>query len=221
MFVSFLLLYGAIYMFHYCFQKIKSISKIKQYISHISLNWYGYGYSYEKINIEEYPSRLILISSHTSMYDFIIGILYYYTMLHFRYDVYIFMKKQYQEICAPICSWIDPKIKFIAVDSNKNGLTKTVIQELKEKDHYVIYIAPEGTRNCTNNIRSGYWHIATALQIDIVYIGVDFVHKQITMEPYRSPSKTWKEEQELFIQSCKKYIPLYPERCYWTKQYYN
>ena len=31
----------------------------------------------------------------------------------------------------------------------------------------------------------------------------------------------WESEQQYFIEKAKKYLPLYPEKCYWTKDYYH
>ena len=59
------------------------------------------------------------------------------------------------------------------------------------------------------------------LLVDILYLGVDYALKTITIEDYRKPYNTLEEEEKYFIECCGKYIPLYPERCFWTKNYYE
>ena len=171
-------------------------------------------------DIDELPSKLIIIGSHTTIYDFIIGILFYYAILRKKYSTYIFMKNSFEFICNPILTIFDKKINFVSVDKTKGGLTMQICDKLKDKDNYIIFISPEGTRKCTPTLRTGYWYIAKNLDINILYIGIDFSLKKIEMEDYRKPFDTWEEENEQFIKSCVKYIPLYPERCFWTKDYY-
>jgi 1-acyl-sn-glycerol-3-phosphate acyltransferase len=130
------------------------------------------------------------------------------------------MKESFYKICNPIIKLLDNKIKLISVDSNKKGLTKKISDELLNKNNYILFIAPEGTRKCINKLKTGYWNIAKKLDINIVYLGIDFFTKDIILEKYRKPFGTWEEEEEYFIKYCKKYIPLYPERCHWTKNFY-
>jgi len=210
-----------IFLFIYYYNK--NFNRFSDFITFIFTNILLYiGYKFDnKDYISKYPSKLLIISSHTSIYDFIIGILYYYSALHHKYDTYILMKENFKKICSPLINLIDKKIKLISVDYNKKGLTNIICDELENKDNYIIFIAPEGTRKCTDKLKTGYWHIAKNLNIDISYIGIDFLTKDIMLEKYRKPFITWQEEEDYFIENCKKYIPLYPERCYWTRNFYS
>jgi 1-acyl-sn-glycerol-3-phosphate acyltransferase len=203
-FINILLLSGFIYsLFHY-----------KTFFKNIL---YLIGY---KINIlENLPSKLIIISSHTSIYDFIIGLLFYYGYLHDTYSTYVLMKKSFEEVCYPLFTIMDNKIKIIGVQTEyktSNRITEKISNVLKEKDNYILFISPEGTRKCTNKIKSGYWYISKNVDAYIMFLGIDYVSKNITMENYRKPFETWNEEEKDFIHNCQKYIPLYPECCFWN-----
>ena len=180
-------------------------------------------YNVDDFNLELLPTKLIIIGSHTSIYDFIIGSLFYYGYLYSKYDSYVLMKKQFELYTKPIVNSFDIKMKLIPIDSTKKGtgITEQICDTLKDKNNYIIYIAPEGTRKCTNKLKSGYWHISKKLDIDILYIGIDFYKKEIILEKHRKYKESWEDEQIEFIKCCKKYIPLYPERCYWTKNFYT
>jgi len=180
-------------------------------------------YKVDDINLDLMPSKILFIGSHTSIYDFIFGLLFYYGYLHEKYDSYILMKKEFESFCNPLLKFLDNKFKFISIDSQKknNGVTEQMCEKLKDKDNYVLFIAPEGTRRCIDKLRSGYWVISKKLDINIIYFGIDFSNKSIVLENFRKPMENWDYEQEEFIKSCKKYVPLYPERCYWTKNFYN
>lgn len=218
-FYVFLFLYGLSTILYYYKNKFKSHN---EFISTIFLKILNLlGYRFNNIDINKLPSKLIVISGHTSIYDFIIGIIFYYAVLHEKYDSYILMKKQFEIICSPLLMILDKKFKLISVEPKKKGLTEQICDNLRDKDNYVLFIAPEGTRKCTDKLKSGYWYISKNLDIEIMYIGIDFSFKYINPEKIRKIKDTWEEEQEEFIYSCKKYIPMYPERCFWTKDYYK
>lgn len=218
-FYVFLFLYCLSAILYYYKNKFKNNNEFISLIFKKILNLLGY--RYDIIDISKLPSKLIIIGSHTSIYDFFIGIIFYYAILHEKYDTYILMKQQFEVICTPFLMLIDKRFKLISVEPKKKGLTEHICNNLKDKDNYLLFIAPEGTRRCTYKLKSGYWYISKKLDIDIIYIGIDFSFKYINLEKSRKIRDTWEEEQEEFIYSCKKYIPMYPERCYWTKDYYN
>ena len=173
------------------------------------------------IDIKNLPSKVIFISSHTSIYDFFIGMIIYYGYLHKKYKLYCLMKKLFESMVSPFLLFIDNKVNIISVDKTKNGLTTKIIDTLKTKDNYLIFIAPEGTRKLNQILRKGYWIIAKELNIDVVYVGIDFHKKNIQLEKNRKVDENWNVEQDNFIQEAIKYTPLYPEKFYWTKNYYD
>lgn len=173
-------------------------------------------------DIKNLPSKILIINSHTSIYDFIIGLLFYYGYLRDKYSTYIFMKKDFERITRPFLYIFDNKVNLISVNQNKKlGLIDQLYDTLKDKDNYLLYISPEGTRKCTENIKTGYWVLSKKLNIDVVYCGIDFNAKTISIEKYRKVKEEWEDERNEFIKNCKKYIPLYPDRCYWTKDFYQ
>lgn len=203
------------------YQYNKNFKNLEQLINYIFKKILFYlEYNVDQFNLESLPSKLIVISSHTSIYDFIIGSLFYYGYLHSKYDSYVLMKKDFESFAKPIINLFDKKMKLISIDSSKKGVTEQICNSLKSKDNYMIFISPEGTRKCTDKIKSGYWYISKSLDIDILYIGIDFYKKEIILEKSRKSKENWDDEQEEFIKCCKKYIPLYPERCHWTKNFY-
>jgi 1-acyl-sn-glycerol-3-phosphate acyltransferase len=218
LFFYYILIFFSIYSFIFIYNK-DNISYIFKTIIY-QLN-YKVDNDVETI-IKNLPSKIIIVSSHTSIYDFLIGIIFYYGYLHKRFDTYILMKKDFEILVKYIIKLFDKKIKLISVNSNKNQkLTDIIYDNLINKNNYILYIAPEGTRSCTNNLRSGYWILSKKLDIDVVYLGIDFLKKTISIENNRKVEDIWDDEKDYFIKTCKKYVPLYPERCYWTKDYYE
>ena len=71
---------------------------------------YFYGFKIDKKNCKKLPSKLILISSHTSMYDFFIGMAINYAIFHKNHSNYILMKKVFADICSPFLPFLDRKL---------------------------------------------------------------------------------------------------------------
>ena len=200
---------GLIYFFFYNYTSI-ICKKILKYLD-FKIN----------IDISNTPSKLIIISSHTTIYDFFIGMIIYYGYFYNKYKLFCLMKKLFESIITPFLIFIDNKVQIISVNPLRNGLTQQIIEKLKNKDNFCLFIAPEGTRKLTTTLRKGYWIISKELNIDVAYLGIDFHKKIITLEKERKVNDDWNIEQEIFIKDVKKYTPLYPEKCFWTKDYYH
>ena len=175
---------------------------------------YLLGFKIDLNSIQKLPSKIILISTHTSIYDFFIGLLIYYGYMHERYDNYILMKKEYEKFTNPLFHFVDRKLQLIKVEKDKNGVIDKVLTQIRYKDNYMLYLAPEGTRAHTDKLKSGYWVIAKELNMDVSFIGVDFYKKKLVFEESRKVEKYWEDEKVKFKESAIKYAPLFAENCY-------
>ena len=186
------------------------------YIHKILLYLMGFKIDINKLN--QLPSKVILISTHTSVYDFFIGIFLYYGYLHHKYDNYILMKKYFEKYTNPFFYVIDKKLRLIKVEKEKNGLINKILDQVKYKDNYLIYLSPEGTRSYIERLRTGYWVIAKELNLDVCFVGVDFYNKSITFEDCRKVENYWDDEELKFKKSASKYPPLFPENCHFYRK---
>lgn len=172
------------------------------------------------IEIEKFPSKLMIVTSHTSVYDFIIGFCVYQIYFRKKYHVQILMKRSFENYVSPILKWLDSRFRILRVEEAKNGLVKEIVEQLKYQDHYMIGLAPEGTRKCTPTLRKGFHYISKELKLPILYLGIDYDQKKISFEPLYKIKETWEEDEKWFQETCKKYTPLFPDQCYWTREEY-
>lgn len=172
-----------------------------------------------KEKIDELPTRLMIVSSHTSVYDFVISFCVYQIYLRKKYHVQILMKESFENYVSPLIRWIDSRFRIIRVENTKQGLVKKITEELKYQDHYVIGLSPEGTRRCTSELRKGFHYIAKELHLPILYLGIDYDQKKIIFEDLYE-TKNWEEDEKWFQEMCKKHPPLFPDQCYWTRDEY-
>ncbi len=192
------------------------------YASLIILNILGF-----KVNIESLkyvPNKSVIIMSHTSIYDFIFCSMIYHIFFKDKINIYFMMKDEFGIPANEVCIKYFPYTHIIPINNesmNSHNVVNTVVNELKDADDYALCIAPEGTRKSVERIRSGFYYIAKELNIPVVYCGIDFSKKTITFEPPRKMGNDVNEEKKWFIEMCRKYTPLYPEHCYYTKDYYT
>ncbi len=183
-----------------------------------TLNFLRFAIKITNEQIENLPSKIILVSSHTSIHDFFICYFVHYLYFRNKYIMNVVMKKSFEELTTPLIKIFDNKMKILRVDSSKKGTTQQIVDQLKDKDNYILAIAPEGTRKCVEELRKGYFYIAKDLNCKILYIGVDFKKRIIQLEPIHQIEDDWNNEKNWFIDNCKKYTPLFPERCFWTRE---
>ncbi len=210
------------------------INKICKFVLWI----YQFKVEIENKEIENLPTKLIMVSSHTSIYDFLFSYMVYKIYFSEKYIFELVMKRRYEENITEICKRIEPKMDIIPIEEkdekgnkekkeNENikwrggeGMTQQIIDYLKNKDNYILGIAPEGTRKCVDKIRSGYYHIGKELDVEVIYMGIDYKKRIIRMEKIHRIEDSWEKEEGWFIENCKKYTPLFPERCFWNRDEY-
>jgi 1-acyl-sn-glycerol-3-phosphate acyltransferase len=171
--------------------------------------------------IQNLPSKFIMVSTHTTVYDFMIAFLVYHKILYKKYTLQIVMKKSFEEYVSPLLQRLHHKMECIQINETQNGYTEQIIQQLQHKDNYILGICPEGTRKCVSKIKSGYYYISKGLgNIPIVYIGIDYSKRKICIDSIHEIEETWEKEEQWFLSKAPLYIPLFPERCCWTQNVY-
>ncbi len=109
---------------------------------------------------------IILGVPHTSMWDFVVSYLFY-TSLNAG-QAKIMIKK---DIFWGPLGWILRKLGGIPVDrTNSTTLVRSLVEELEKEDHFILAIAPEGTRKAVKKWKSGYHLMAKAANVP-VYLG--------------------------------------------------
>lgn len=171
--------------------------------------------------IQQLPNKIIMVSTHTTVYDFVIAFLVYHKILYKKYKLQVVMKKSFEEYVSPLLQRVDHKIECIQIDEHKNGYTEQIIENLRNKDNYILGISPEGTRKCVDTLKSGYYYISKGLgNIPILFIGIDYSKRKICIDSIHEIEENWEKESEWFQSRAGLYTPLFPERCFWTKDTY-
>ena len=116
---------------------------------------------------------ILIAAPHTSMWDFPMGLLLRSAR---KMDV-SFMGKH--TLFKPPFGFIMRWLGGIPVDrSQKNKMVENLAAEFNKANHLVINIAPEGTREKVDKLKSGFYYIAKAAKVPIVMVVFDFEHKE-------------------------------------------
>lgn len=126
---------------------------------------------------------IIITAPHSSNWDFILG-LASRSILRFKAN---FLGKK-ELFIFPI-GIIFRKLGGFPVDrKNPGNLIDEVVALFKTQPHFVLAIAPEGTRKIVQKWKTGFYKIALKANVPIVMVGFDYGCKTIRFcEPF-SPS---------------------------------
>lgn len=135
------------------------------------------------------PKAVAIISPHTSNYD---GWYAFIAMLGIGIRVTIFGKDTlFKPPFDQFLSWCG----VIPVKRDTpHGLTQQIVDVVNSKDKIWIAMAPEGTRKSAENIRTGFYHIATGANIPIVMFAFDYDNKIIRCLGVMHPTNNYEQD---------------------------
>lgn len=145
---------------------------MKSWLSRKILQWWGWEILGEFP--KNAPKNVVIPIPHTTNWDFPIGVL-----LRPAYNIdikYVGKSALFKPPFGFIMRWLGG----IPVDRSKNNnFVDAVIETYKHHDELSICIAPEGTRNKVDRLKTGFYHIAVGANVPIVMIKFDWGNKII------------------------------------------
>lgn len=161
-------------------------------------------------NIMEKHKNLVCVSSHTSIWDSIIIVLYI-----FREKIPTLSAAKYELFWGPF-GYILRYIGCIPIYWDKNCNTTEQIVEFIENNNtknnrnLFLGIFPEGSR-WKDRWRSGFWVISRKLNCKILTIGLDYEKRYIVPYSIIMPTDDVNNDIDVVKEQLYPFIPLYPE----------
>ena len=162
--------------------------------------------------LPDLPKYVIIGAPHTSNWDFV---LFLGVIFHLQANVK-FMGKV--ELFRNPIGWFFYWCGGIPVDRSKStGLVEQTVEACEKAEHFILVIAPEGTRHHVTEWKMGFYHIAKKAGIPIVIAVVDGKHKTVHVGEVFHPTENMDADikmiKEYFagvvgINRSKKYITL-------------
>lgn len=134
-------------------------------------------------NLPPLDKYVIIAAPHTSNFDVLIGLLARAALA----TRIVFLAK-HQLFIFPF-GWILHKIGAIPVErSHHHNLVDQVVKMYAENEHFVLGLAPEGTRSPVKRWKQGFYHIAIQAGVPIVMVGFDYSSKEVRVSKLFEPS---------------------------------
>jgi len=161
-------------------------------------------------NIMEKHKNLVCVSSHTSIWDGFLIVLYI-----FREKVPTLGAAKYELFWGPF-GYILRYIGFIPIYWDRKTDTTSQIVEfieqnnIKNNRNLFLGIFPEGSR-WKDRWRTGFWHVARKLNCKILTIGLDYEKRYIVPYSIIMPTDDVNNDIDVVKEQLYPFIPLYPE----------
>lgn len=162
--------------------------------------------------LPDLPKFVLIGAPHTSNWDFL---LFLGVIFSLRANVR-FMGKA--EIFRSPLGWFFYYCGGVPVDRKKStGLVEQMVKACNESEHFILTIAPEGTRHYVSDWKHGFYHIARGAGIPIVVAIVDGKHKEVRIGQVFHPTDNLEADMKTIkgifdgvvgINPRKKYITL-------------
>ena len=145
--------------------------KMLAIISKLILKLFGWK---EAGDFPEGDKFVVLVVPHTSMFDFVWGRVYYYSI---KKSVKFMIKDKY--FFFPLGIFLRAIGAIPVVLNRKIGMVEQMVGEFNKRDKLLLTIAPEATRERVNRWRKGFYHIAQQADVPLVLAYVDYKKKEL------------------------------------------
>lgn len=161
--------------------------------------------------LPDLPKFILIGAPHTSNWDFVLFLGVIFTL---KANVR-FMGKA--EVFRFPFGWFFRYCGGVPVDRSKStGLVDQMVKASKEAEHFILTIAPEGTRHQVAEWKRGFYHIAKNAGIPIVMAIVDGKHKEVRVGQIFQPTENMEADMKSIQGVFEGVVGINPRRKYIT-----
>ena len=124
---------------------------------------------------------IVAVAPHTSNWDFFVGVA---ARSILRMQNARFLGKS--SLFRPPLGWLFRSLGGYPVDRAKHSdVVEHVADIFRKEDHFILALAPEGTRKKVDKLRTGFYYIARKAGVPIIPCGFDYKKKEVVLgEPF-------------------------------------
>jgi 1-acyl-sn-glycerol-3-phosphate acyltransferase len=161
--------------------------------------------------LPDLPKYVLIGAPHTSSWDFVLFLGIIFTL---RANVR-FMGKA--ELFRKPFGWFFYYCGGVPVDRKKStGLVEQMVEACNASDHFILTIAPEGTRHHVSEWKRGFYHIAKGAGIPIVMARVDGKKKVVYVGQVYHPTDDMEADMKAITGAFDGLVGINPRRKYIT-----
>jgi 1-acyl-sn-glycerol-3-phosphate acyltransferase len=133
-------------------------------------------------SVPNVAKAVIIAAPHTSNWDFVLGM-----VAMFAVGIQVSWLGKHTFFRWPAASFLR-WLGGIPVDRrSSHGVVTQIVAEFKQRDTFILGIAPEGTRKKVRQWKTGFYHIAYGANVPIVPIAFDYGRKVVSIGPAMLP----------------------------------
>lgn len=131
------------------------------------------GWRFDPLPVYWQPKQVIIGFPHSALIDTAMAFAGFAIV---EQKGHIIVKKEaFRGPLAPFLRWLGA----VPIDrSSPTGLVEQIVTEFQSRDVFQLALVPEGTRNGTARVKTGFWHIARGAGVPIVCWYLDSTHKR-------------------------------------------
>lgn len=159
-------------------------------------------------SIPNVPKAVYLALPHTSNFDALYSIP---TLLSLDLDIKLMGKKSLfkNPVLGRLLRWGG----IIPIDrDNKGSVLQSTINHFKTKSKLHLGLAPEGTREYTEKLKTGFYYIALSVGVPIIPVALDYKTKQVRFMSAIYTTGDIESDLAQIISQYKGVVPKHPEK---------
>ncbi|MFN8444279.1 MAG: lysophospholipid acyltransferase family protein [Caldilineaceae bacterium] len=136
-----------------------------------------------KADFPDIPQYVLIFAHHTSNWDFVIGL---FAALSISFwPQWIGKDSLFKPPFGGFMRWLGG---VPVVRSSRSNFVDQVVEIYRQSNHFIIAIAPEGTRGKTDHWKTGFYHIAQGANVPILMSYLNYRTKTAGIGPLLYPS---------------------------------
>src|SRR4029078_5469197 len=160
----------------------------------------------QKLRILNDHNYLVCVFSHTSFYDSLLMVLYYFAHPELKNLKTLISPHYYYNIFKYVGG-----IPAASIYTKNGGQLSPIVDQIKQSNKAQFLISPKGSI-LKKEWRTGYYYIAKQLNAPFCCLGMDYEQKKVYIGNVISNDKSEKEIKKLLYKDLSQIVPLYPER---------
>lgn len=144
---------------------------------------------------------VVIVAPHTSWWDFIFG-LAYRSISKIKHTHFLGKAELFKWPFGWFFYWLGGT----PVDrKSKQNIVEQITKEFNAHEHFLLALAPEGTRKKVTQLKTGFYYIAKSADVPIVMAAMDYKKKTLI---YAEPFFTSENEAEDFKKIIAFFAPI-------------
>jgi 1-acyl-sn-glycerol-3-phosphate acyltransferase len=153
------------------------------------------------------PKLMFAVAPHTSNWDFIVGL---FTMFAIGFKINWLGK--HSMFKWPLKRLMESMGGVPVYRHAPQGFVEQVAEQFRKHERLHIAIAPEGTRSKVGKLKSGFLRMATAAEIPVFRVSLDYANKQVVLGDLFYPTGDIEKDERACYEWYGQFGAKFPEK---------